>query len=249
MKILITRPRAQTDMFMENLSKAGMEPICFPVIEIHPIQDNLPLQNALSKLQSYDWVVFTSANGVQVVFNEMERLKIKSLPKKLKLAAIGPKTAAALKTHNAHPVFVPDEYVAEAIVPGMGDLKDRWVLLPRAELARKALSRAIGQAGGIAHEVPVYQTLPASPDPIGLKALHEGVDVITLTSSSTAKNFAAIVRTSGLDPQHLPKDPVFACIGPITEQTAQEEGLPNRIIADEYTTEGLIRAIEALTTR
>lgn len=226
-----------------------MEPICFPVIEIHPIQNNIPLRNALNRLPSYDWVVFTSANGVEAVFSEMDRMKIGSLPEKLKVAAIGPKTAAALNRHQVSPTFVPGEYVAEAIVPGMGDLTDRWVLLPRAEIARKALVNAISEAGGFPHEIPVYQTIPAKPEIQGLQAVREGVDVVTLTSSSIVRNFVSILRAAGFDPLHLPGDPVFACIGPITEQTAREEGLPNRIVADEYTTEGLIRTIQALPTR
>ena len=111
------------------------------------------------------------------------------------MAAIGPKTAEALKAHGVTPDFVPEEYVAEAILPGLGDLRGQWVLLPRAEIARKALPEAITAAGGVAHEIAVYQTLPAEPDAEGFAALRSGVDVITLTSPSTVQNFLAIVQT------------------------------------------------------
>ena len=92
----------------------------------------------------------------------------------VKFAAIGPKTAEALQTRGVTPDFVPEEYVAEAILPGLGDLKNKWVLLPRAEIARKELPEAIFKAGGIAHEIVVYQTLPAQIDMDGLTALKIG---------------------------------------------------------------------------
>ncbi|HSK88123.1 MAG TPA: uroporphyrinogen-III synthase, partial [Anaerolineales bacterium] len=144
------------------------------------------------------------------------------------------------------PDFVPAEYVAEAILPGLGDVRGKSILLPRAEIARKALPEAISAAGGIPHEIAVYRTLPAQPDPEGLAALRSGVEIVTLTSSSTVQNFMAIARQSGMDPLHLPGNPLFACIGPITEQSAREAGLVNLAVAREYTTEGLIEAIRNL---
>jgi uroporphyrinogen-III synthase len=248
-RVLITRPRLQSDIFAENLRRAGFEPIYFPVIEIHPIPENKPLQAALSQLHSFDWVVFTSANGVEAVFNTLQEMDLAGIPAQVKVAAIGPKTAEALQAHQVVPALVPDEYVAEAIVPGMGNLAGKRVLLPGAEIARKALAEAIAKAGGLVQAVAVYQTLPASPDEEGLQALRTGVDVVTLTSSSTVQNFVALARQAGLDPLCLPGNPAYACIGPITEQTAREEGLPKRIIADEYTTDGLIAAIQALLKR
>jgi uroporphyrinogen-III synthase len=125
-------------------------------------------------------------------------------------------------------------------------LHGKWVLLPRAEIARKALPEAICEAGGIPHEIAVYKTLPAQPSPEGLAALKSGVDVVTLTSPSTVQNFITIARQNGLDPLKLPGDPLFACIGPITEQAAREEGLVNLVTAKEYTTEGLVEAIRSL---
>ena len=157
-----------------------------------------------------------------------------------KTAAIGPKTAQSLEARGVTPNFVPDEYVAEAILPGLGDLRGRWVLLPRAEIARKALPEAIVAAGGVAHEIAVYQTLPAKPDPDGLAALKAGVDAVTFTSPSTVENFVEIVRHAGFDPVHLPGNPQIACIGPITQNIAQEVGFSNIVVAEEYTTEGIV---------
>jgi uroporphyrinogen-III synthase len=245
MKILITRPRAQAEPFAKQLRSAGFEPVFFPVIEIRPVEDNTALDRALEKLDCYEWVVFTSVNAVNVVFGRLPAsFNIETLG--VKFAAIGPKTASALEKHGITPHFVPEEYVAEAILPGLGDVRGKWILLPRAEIARKALPEAIFQADGIPHEISVYKTLPAKPDPDGLAALRSGVDVITLTSPPTVQNFVAIARQNGLDTLHLPNNPIFACIGPITEQAAREEGLVNLVIARKYTTEGLTEAISSL---
>jgi len=244
-RILITRPRAQASDFAEKLRAAGFEPIFFPVIEIRPIENNLALERALSKLDCYDWIVFTSVNAVDVVFNNPDLLKgDKGIG--VRVAAIGPKTAEALQARGVPPDFVPEEYVAESILPGLGDVRGKWILLPRAEIARKALPEAIAGAGGIPHEIAVYQTLPVQPDPEGLAALESGVDIVTLTSPSTVQNFVAITQQNGLDPLRLPGNPLFACIGPITEQAAREEGLVNLVMASEYTTDGLIEVIRSL---
>ena len=246
-RILITRPRAQAGDFAEKLHSAGFEPIFFPVIEILPIEENVALQRALEKLNCYEWVVFTSVNGVEAVFDKYStffsggRLRVR-------FAAIGPKTAEALQKRGVIPDFVPKEYVAEAILPGLGDLKNKWILLPRAEIARQELPEAILTAGGIAHEIVVYRTLPAEIDMDGLTALKMGVDVITFTSASTVQNFIALAKQNGLNPLNLPNNPLFACIGPITEQAAREEGLTNLVVAKEYTTEGLLHILNNLET-
>lgn len=259
-RILITRPRAQADDFATKLRSAGFKPIFFPVIEIQPIEKNIALERALEKLNCYEWVVFTSVNAVDVVCSPsplipLPRGEVDSSRERfpspfgrgqgegIRVAAIGPKTAEALRKYSIEPDFVPEEYVAEAILPGLGDLQGKWVLLPRAEIARKALPEAIADAGGIAHEIAVYKTLPTKPDPEGIATLKSGVDVVTLTSPSTVQNFVAICKQNGLDPLNLPNNPLFACIGPITEQAAKEEGLVKLVVAKEYTTEGLIEAI------
>jgi uroporphyrinogen-III synthase len=253
MKVLITRPRKQADSFADALTNAGFEPIFFPVIEIHPFEENVALDRAIAKLECYDWVVFTSVNGVDAFFERFDfyRRDTQSAEKStinlrepgdsaVKVAAIGPKTAQSLENRGVKPDFVPDEYVAEAILPGLGDLLGRWVLLPRAEIARKALPDAIVEAGGVAHEIAVYQTIPAAIDPEGLAALKSGVDAVTFTSPSTVQNFVEIVRQAGLDPLDLPGNPQIACIGPITEKAAREAGFNEIAVAEEFTTEGIV---------
>ena len=242
-RILITRPRRQADSFAIALRAAGAKPIFFPVIEIGPIDDTAPLDRALTSLTCYEWLVLTSVNGVEAVWKRFAALGLPGIPIGVRVAAIGPKTAAALQVRGVNPDFVPDEYVAEAILPGLGCLDRRWVLLPRADIARPALAQAIQATGGIAHEITVYRTLPANLDPAGLAALSTGVDVVTFTSSSTVRNFIALASAAGLNPFHLAGNPVFACIGPITGATAVEQGLPVEIVAETYTTEGLLKAL------
>jgi uroporphyrinogen-III synthase len=243
-RILITRPHSQAAAFATALSNAGFEPVFFPVIEIRPVKDTSALDCALKKLNCYDWVIFTSINGVEVFWARLEALEIGNIPAGVQVAAIGPKTAEALSKRGVNPAFVPDEYIAEAILPGLGDVNGRWILLPRAEIARKALPEAISQAGGIAHEISVYRTLPVEPDLQGLGALRSGVDVITFTSPSTVHNFAEIARDAGLDPLNLPGHPRLACIGPITAEAASQEGFEVDMIAEEYTAEGLVEIIK-----
>jgi len=244
MNVLITRPRAQAEDFAEKLRSAGFEPIFFPVIEIQPIENNVALERALEKLDCYEWVVFTSVNAVEVVLNR----SVLSVFSVVKIAAIGPKTADALRKHGIEPDLIPDEYVGEAIMPGLGDVNGKWILLPRAEIAREELPKAISEAGGIAHEIVVYKTLPAETDMNGLNALKSGVDVVTFTSASTVENFIAIARKYQLEPINLPHQPLIACIGPITEQAAKEAGFENLVVAKEYTTDGLIQAITKMET-
>jgi uroporphyrinogen-III synthase len=241
MKVLITRPRSQADLFADALANAGFEPIFFPVIEIRPFEENVALDRAIEKLKCYDWVVFTSVNGVDAFFEHLASpFPFQGEGPGVRVAAIGPKTAQSLEVRGVTPDFVPEEYVAEAILPGLGDLRGRWVLLPRAEIARKALPDTIVAAGGVAHEIAVYQTLPAKPDPDGLAALKSGVDTVTFTSPSTVENFVEIVRRVGLNPVQLPGNPLIACIGPITQKAAQEAGFSDIVVAEEYTSEGIV---------
>jgi uroporphyrinogen III methyltransferase/synthase len=245
MKVLITRSRAQAEDFADKLRSAGIEPIYFPVIEIQPIENNAALDRALEKLTCYEWVVFTSVNAVDVVLGKRFPSPFgRGQGEGVMVAAIGSKTADALRKYSIEPDFVPEEYVAEAILPGLGELCGKHILLPRAEIARKSLPEAIARAGGIPHEIAVYRTLPARPDPNGLAALKLGVDVVTFTSASTVENFVAIAEQNGFDPLNLPNDPLFACIGPVTEQAAHEAGLANTVVASSYTTEGLIEVLK-----
>jgi uroporphyrinogen III methyltransferase/synthase len=245
MRVLITRPREQAAAFAAVLINIGLEPVFFPAIEIKPLADTTCIDRALSQLDNYDWLIFTSANAVDVVIRRMADLGISSPPKEICVAAIGPKTAARLKDGGILADFIPDQYVAEAILPGLGELHGRWVLLPTADIAHDTLPDAIQNIGGIAHVVTAYHTLPAELDSEGFAAIQEGVDYITFTSSSTVRNFYSLVQEAGLNPLQLPGEPKLACIGPKTELEASRLGFRVAIVAEPHTTDGLITAIQS----
>lgn len=243
MRVLITRPRKDAADFALALEELGFEALFLPTIDIRPVADTSVLDRAISHLRDYDWLVVTSANAADVVLERKTALGIDRLPDKLRIAAIGPKTAARLQDGGVAPDFTPEDYIAEAILPGLGDIKNCWVLLPMADIASNTLPDAIQEANGIAHVITAYHTMPAELDPAGLAAVNDGVDVITFTSGSTARNFVKLVERAGLDPFHLPDHPKIACIGPKTAQTTQELGFFVDIVASTYSVDGLAQAI------
>ena len=246
-RILITRPRAQAGEFANALIAAGARPIFFPVIEIVSLNDFSDLDSALLKIHTYDWLILTSVHGVDVFFKRLDALGIQHVPEGLRVAAIGPKTASCLSQHGVTVHFVPTEYIAEAILPGLGeDMSGKRFLLPQSDLARTMLANEIRSAGGVADEVVAYRTVPGQPDISGVNALRMGVDIITFTSPSAVHNFVAIVRNNGLDPLNLPGTPLFACMGPVTKMAAEEMGFCDPVVANEHTTAGLIEAIGSL---
>ena len=240
-RIVVTRPRAQASALCGKIAALGAEPILFPTIEIAPLDDYTALDRAVAALNNYHWIIFTSVNGVAAFWKRLEQSNLQSLVSSLRVAAIGPATAQALENHGVRAMFIPDEYVAEAIVEGIGDVRDKWILLPRADIAREALAVQLANRGAVVHEIAAYRTLPTAPDPLGLAELRRGVDAITFTSSSTARNFVALVGQV----DNLPHRPTIACIGPITAQTARDVGLSVDVVATEYTTDGLVAVLAA----
>lgn len=250
-RILVTRPRAQAADLCNELSSLGAEPILFPTIEIGPVEDPAQLDNALRDLSQYHWVIFTSVNGVAAFW---QRLTCANLQfpaaghgSGVKVAAIGPATARALARQGVPAHYIPEEYVAERILDGLGDVNRLRILLPRADVAREALAVELANRGAVVHQITAYRTLPAEPDPNGLAELRRGVDAITFTSASTVRNFVKLAHPvdpgtwRGSDP--LLTHPIVACIGPITARTARELGLAVDVVAGEYTTAGLVAAL------
>ncbi len=191
-RILITRPRAQAVDLCDKLAALGATPIVFPTIEIAPLEDTSLLDEALRTLDQYQWLIFTSVNGVKAFWDRLNLTGLQDLSGfSGNIAAIGPATAQALEAHGVAVTLIPDEYVAESIVANIGDVRGRRILLPRADIAREALALELRRRGAVVDEIAAYRTLPAKPDPIGLAELQRGVDVITFTSSSTVRNFVA----------------------------------------------------------
>lgn len=244
-RILITRARKQADELAVQLEELGAVPVFLAAIEIEPVRDTTELDSFLCSLESYDWLVLTSANAVNAVCDRFEALGISELPGRLRVAAVGKKTARLLQERGFRTDFYPDEYVAEALAAGLGDLCGQKVLLPTADIALPTLPDAIKAAGGIPHIITAYHTTPAQPEPSAVQALLQGLDVITFTSGSTVRNFIALLEGQQIDPLDLPGGPVIACIGPKTARAAMDAGFRVHITAGEYTMEGLLHAIQA----
>ncbi len=243
MKIVVTRPRDQADEFVMRLHQRGAVVVRFPVIRIEPLEDTSELDQALRNLNTYDWLIVTSVNGVEAVWDRFSALGIPPTFDNVRIAAIGPKTAAALEHQSVTPTFVPQEYVAEAILPGLGELTGRKFLLARADLARPALAVALREAGGEVDDLDCYRTVSEEPHRQTFIELQSGADIVTFTSPSTVDNFVRLLREEGLEPTALPGDPIIACIGPITAARAEKFGFHVDIVPDSYTTEGLIDAM------
>lgn len=240
-RILITRPRAQAQEFANALIAHGAIPIFFPVIEIIPPADYSKLDDTLQNLERYDWLIFTSIHSVDAFF---QRLGVNKLPSHLHMAVVGSKTSQALSAYGVKADHMPDEYISEGLFSGLNEnIAGKQFLLPQSDLVNHSLGDQIRQTGGIVTEVIAYQNVIAAVDPSGLEALRSGVDVVTFTSPSTVRNFIQLVRENGLDPFDLPGQPIFACIGPVTQKAAQEVGLDELIVAKEYTTDGLVTLI------
>ncbi|MBC7876874.1 MAG: uroporphyrinogen-III synthase [Anaerolineales bacterium] len=243
-RVLITRPRAQADEFAAALIAEGAQTIFFPVIEIIPPDDFSELDRALQNLDQYDWLILTSIHGVDAFFKRLEFLGMKELPSQIRVAAVGSKTAQSLITLGTFPDHVPDEFVAEGILSGIKkDISGKKFLLLQSNLARKVLSDQVRSAGGFVDDIVAYHNIASQPRASELDDLRFGIDIITFTSPSTVKNFVDIVCKNRLDPLNLPGNPLFACIGPITKKAAEEAGLTNLVVANEYTTAGLIQVL------
>ena len=236
-RILVTRPRVQAAELCDKLAAQGATPIIFPTIEIAPLDDYTAIDRAIRHLAQYQWIVFTSVNGVQAFWERLDVVGAGLMPT-LRVAAIGPATASELQAHAVTVTLIPDEYVAEAIIESIGAVQGQRILLPRADIAREALAVELQRRGAMVDEIAAYRTLPAQPDPNGLLELQRSVDVITFTSSSTVRNFVALIGGDAISP-----GTIIACIGPITANTACELGLHVDVIAAEYTMDGLVAAL------
>jgi uroporphyrinogen III methyltransferase/synthase len=246
--ILITRPRPQAGRFAALLRELGAEPIELPTIQIAPPSSWEPLDRAIAAIATYDWLVFTSVNGVQAFFGRFEpRHGSPTALSGLKLCAIGPATAQALETRGLRVTAMPREYRAEAVVEALSawPLRGRRLLLPRAAVARDVLPRALAERGAVVEVVEAYRTvLPADAvdAQVRRRLASGGIDAVTFTSSSTVTHFAALLGEEDLP--RLLRGVVIACIGPITAETVRAYGLTPTVVASEYTIPGLARALE-----
>jgi uroporphyrinogen III methyltransferase/synthase len=244
LKVLVTRPRDQAHALSEKLRALGAVTFELPMIEIAPPQSYAQLDNAIHHLKSYDWIIFTSVHGVRFFLDRLTGLNIALTGDgRVKVAAVGAATAAALKHAGREPDYVPQQYLTEKIAAGLGDLQGRRILLARADIASKRLPEILRERGASVDEVVVYRTMMAS-DLTREKLesiLTKGIDLITFTSPSTVRNLASLLPSEGLD-GYL-KGCKVACIGPVTHAAAKELSIHVDIVAKNHTIESLVEAI------
>lgn len=249
-RVVITRAAEQAGEFSQRLRSLGGVPVEIPTIQIVAVDDLAPFREALERLAHYDWILFTSANGVQVFWEQATVLGREALLRpegaRVRVAAVGPATAQALVERGIPVDFVPARHTGEALAATLEPVQGRRILLPRAAQGRPEVAEILRARGARVDDLPIYQTVPAPIDEAGIQALAQGVDVITFTSGSTARHFVAALRQeSGLDLAALCRQAVIACIGPVTAQVVGELGLPVHVVAEEHSVDGLIQALVA----
>jgi uroporphyrinogen III methyltransferase/synthase len=242
--VVITRPEKQADDLAQLLINEGANPIHFATIKIVPPPDWRELDAAIKNLEDYDWLIFTSANGVAFFF---ERLfaKVKDIRdlKGIKICCIGPATAQQVQSKGIRVDLVPKKFISEGILESFSgtNLKGKKILLARAAEARDVLPDGLKKLGAKVDVVIAYETVSSGKKKNELEELFKEnqVDVITFTSSSTVNNFVKIMGRNF----SLPKGVKIACIGPVTAASAKKAGFFVDIHQEEYTMEGLIEAL------
>ena len=250
--IIITRALAQSADFVSELERLGARAVSCPTIEIVEPESFATLDEAIENLYGYDWLIFTSVNGVDFFLRRLQTLgHDRSDLDELRVCAIGEATALRLREAQVHVDVIPEHFKAEGVykalesyVGGSSELNRLNFLIPRAAVARDYLPRALEEAGARVDVVPAYRTVrPHTKERGRVEALLAGgaVDCITFTSSSTVTNFAALFDTTDLS--QLLAGVHVACIGDITAATAADYNLRTDIMPGEFTIPALTRAI------
>jgi uroporphyrinogen-III synthase len=264
--VLVGRARHQASALSAGLRDLGAEVVEIPFIEIRKPRSYKALDGTLKNLSNYDWLILTSVNGVDAVWQRLQKLRIRGKAlQHLKVAAIGPATRQAIERQGVKVDVVPKEYVAESVVASLRrKVKGKRALLARAKVARDVIPRELRKVGARVDVVEAYETVIPQASRQRLRAALESCrrrpDVITFTSSSTVRNFVALLEQSRSRvpitasairvsrKRHL-KGVRLASIGPVTSSTLRELGLPVDIEAAEYTIPGLIKAIAKCNLR
>ncbi|MFH1077292.1 MAG: uroporphyrinogen-III C-methyltransferase [Pseudomonadota bacterium] len=244
--IVVTRARDQASGLLERLEDLGAECLEVPTIQVAPISDWSSIDQTLGMLETFNWVVFSSANGVEFFFNRLYQTgRDARALHKAKICAVGPATAESLKMHGLQAELIPDDYKAEGLLEALAGVavKEDRVLIVRPEQARTVLQEGLRRKGVFVEEACIYKTIPATPDMEYLKERlrEKSIDLITFTSSSTVNNFNQLFskeeRECLLSRVHV------ACIGPVTRDTAHEFKMQVTLVPEQYTIDSLCEAI------
>ena len=244
-RVLVTRSRTQASRLIELLTELGAEAVELPSIEISPLDDYSELDAALKQTAGVSdrWVIFTSVNAVEYVWQRLRELGMDARHfAGATIGSIGPATGRALRERGIEPDFVPQRSVSEEVIAELSGRKwaGQYVMLPGSAIARDALASGLAGLGADVHRVPVYtNTRPSGIEERARDAFQRGIDVVSFTSSSTVRNLVDILG----DDRLVLDQCLTACIGPITAATARELGLAVDIVATEHNVEGLADAL------
>ncbi len=245
-RIVVTRARAQADSLALRIEALGGEAIELPTIEIEAPKDFSGFDAALARIESYDWLIFTSINSIDPLLARLPHIgKSVDALSHLKIAAVGAQTATKLAAAEISVDLVPVRYQAEGLLDALAaeGVRGRRVLIPQAAKARDLLPETLRQWGANVDVVEAYRTVAPNIDVAAVRQrLQQGeVDVVTFTSSSTVSNFVQLF--AGADLMPIVGKAAIACIGPITAKTVEELGGKVAIMASEFTIDGLVAAM------
>lgn len=248
-RIVVTRSREQAGELIAMLEERGADAIAAPTIHIAPPEDPGPLDEAVKNASSFDWIIFTSANAVESFMSRLTASTDVRELKGVKICAVGPSTASCLLRYGVRADLMPDEYRAEALLEALratGSLRDKRVLLPRADIGRDVLLDGLREAGAEVTDVVAYHTTLAQGERSDGKDIYRmlldgQIDAVTFTSASTVRNFA---RIHGQDQAaDLLGGTVVASIGPVTAEAAQQLGIATTVQPERYTVPDLVDAL------
>ena len=242
-RIVVTRAREQAESFSASLHALGAEVIELPVIALEPPEDFGPLDRALANLSSYDWILFTSVNGVRFFLERLDHSPHDLRSLQARICAIGPATKQAIEQLHLKVELMPNEYVAEGVVAAFSaiDLSGKRLLVPRAQVARDLIPVELEKRGAIVDVAPAYRNVVPSVSADRLAQVAQA-DWVTFASSSSVKNFLAIAGADAWGKARI------ASIGPVTSATLRQHGLTVHAEAQSYTMEGLLQAILRMST-
>lgn len=239
--VLVTRPREQAGPLCTHLRERGALPVVFPTIAIRAA-DSAELDAELRGLERFDWLVFTSVNGVRFFADRLAVVRPLGVPPTVRVAAVGSATAGALADRGIPVHAVPEEFAGAALPAAMGELAGRTVLLTRSDIGREETLAALRAAGAAVTGLTVYHTIPATPEPDAVRALAAGVDAATFTSPSAVRNLVALL---GDDAHRVLGHAAIACLGETTAAAAHALGFPVHVRPNTATIEALTDALDA----
>jgi len=247
--MVVTRTREQASELVALLEENGADCLEYPTLHMEPVPDYSPLENALSRIQEYAWLLFTSINAITWFFEYLWKndMDVRSLDGP-KIAVVGRATAKRLRNYGLKADLVPEKFTGEGLAEALINtgIRGKKILLPRAEKAREILPEMLTRAGAEVQIAPVYRNVPPQgrKDELRQRLEEQSIDLVTFTSSSTVDNFLTMVDADSTEELHRLMDPVkIAVIGPITAETVKKHGLKVDIQPSEYTIADMVNAI------